>query len=689
MWTPSSKFRRRTGKAFRLLLVAFALLLSVFVALPPVHSQPNLYTSGRVAGNGSSQTCKVTPNTADVIAVLISAGATVSSVADGGDTFGSQVSSTSTGVKAYLYTAAVATGGSVKSVVVSFGSSTWSTVWCSAGPGFSKTAAHTTSGTGTMSGNGTANWSASVGSFTPASTNLVVSMAVGSVCSTYGSSTYPPIPAYPNGANLLMTSVTPTSPVACSYAGTHPVTPAANFLNVGGVSWNASSLGPATTLPYSFTGTLPIEGSHTQNPSAPWVELEADFAPSTTTTDTVARAATIAFTKWAFGGDQVSQSDALNFGQWAYRGDTIAFSDAFNWARWTYSGDAVLNSYPVSFTRYPFGGIQFFPAFNQSQLSTNSYPVGFCANSTKLSLNTCGVFVKFTPVNTGAQTVTVSSHIITPTTTCSESPSTVPGDGSQHQLTVSINCLETFTLPAGYAWQGGTSRTFTAVSFNGVITNGFYFVGGVTTTTTTTATTSATSAPAGETTIYVKGTFTGGTPGAYPLFTYSRGGSPHTILLTNSYQNVTVDVGTLWSVPSPYFSNLVNWYTYPSSGFVSSGWPYGSNYNFAYAQAPACQSTGNEWTDLLNRCYFQWFWDLYQPTIGGSSAVGLILATIDVSLYFRNKHVMIAATIMAVEAMIFVGVGGLGLPSWIGPIGWTILALSLTAIVWSLFTRRK
>lgn len=195
--------------------------------------------------------------------------------------------------------------------------------------------------------------------------------------------------------------------------------------------------------------------------------------------------------------------------------------------------------------------------------------------------------------------------------------------------------------------------------------------------------------PAGESFIYVKATFQGGTPSSYPQFTYHYHGSQHSVVLSAVYQNVTVDTGTLWSVPSPYFSNLVNWYTNPKSGFIASGWPYGNNYNFDYAQAPACQNTGNAWTDMLNRCYFQAFYDLYQPTIGGANAIGLVLAVMDTALYFKNKHVLMAVVILMVEAVIFVGAAGFGLPNWLTPIGWTILTLSLTAVVWSFVTRRK
>ena len=195
--------------------------------------------------------------------------------------------------------------------------------------------------------------------------------------------------------------------------------------------------------------------------------------------------------------------------------------------------------------------------------------------------------------------------------------------------------------------------------------------------------------PAGETFIYVKATFVGGVPSGYPDFTYYYHGVQHFVVLTNSYQNVTADTGTLWSVPSPYFSNLVDWYTYPKSGFIGTGWPYGNDYNFNYAQAPSCQNTGNAWTDLLNRCYFQAFFDLYQPTIGGANAIGLVLATVNTALYFKNKHVLMAVTLLMVQAVIFVGAAGFGLPSWLTPIGWTILTLSLTAIVWQFFTTRK
>lgn len=259
-------------------------LLSI---LPSAQAQQNNQQNTGSTHSGTTYTCALpgAPAEYDVLVATVTSTVAASGVPTDTllNTFVAKASATNPGGSniqgafAYIYVANQTHAAGPDTFSISFGSTALGGMSCFDLVGSVGGRVGSSTGTGTMSGNGTSSFVSSVSTITPAAGNFIVSVAAGSVCQSRSSITYPPLltpttsgtytPGFNSGTQITNPG---TAGNTCQETNGH------TFATVGAMSWNLTATGSATTQPYTFAGSDSILGCHRSGcsvqPVANWAE---------------------------------------------------------------------------------------------------------------------------------------------------------------------------------------------------------------------------------------------------------------------------------------------------------------------------------------------------------------------------------------------------------------------------------
>ncbi len=194
--------------------------------------------------------------------------------------------------------------------------------------------------------------------------------------------------------------------------------------------------GTYTVEPGLTAGYRPTQGTYTETVTAgQTISVTIPYAPTTTS---ITQPITATFNN-ANGGSQ----------------QTITVSGC-NASPSTFTGDGASHSITMSpscaFTLVLPSGYQFVGGSSSTTCSSgtcNAYSTSYEVVATAV---TQPITAAFNNVNGGSQqTITITG--------CSPSPSTFPGDGSSHSITMNPSCSFVLSLPSGYQFTGVTGAT--------------------------------------------------------------------------------------------------------------------------------------------------------------------------------------------------------------------------------------